>query len=326
MELFVNNIFLSNEIIVLLFSQSLIYFLMIISFFISINILKNWDYSKSNSLQYNLEKKSYLVILIISFALFSKIFIFFYFIYSIDSLTFLVKEAMCAAGIFSSNNFGEINLALKIINLFLIGIWLILNSLDLKQKDYRYTKLKFSFFILIFTFFTLELILDIYFLVNIPINEAVECCSIIFGTNSVSSNIPFNLNIFTLILIFYLLYFLITILTIQKKSFLLMIFNILFVYISYFSVTYFFSTYIYELPTHQCPFCMLQAEYYFIGYFIWSSLFLGLFFSISINIFSKFQNINLNLFYKLSLVSNLIFVSLVSFYVIKYYILNGVLL
>ena len=115
-----NNLFLSNEIIILLFSQIVIYFLLFISFFISIQILKNWDYTKSNSLQYNLEKKAYLVILIISFALFSKIFTFFYFIYSIDSLTFLVYVSMCTAGIFSSIDFGNFSLVLKVINLFFI--------------------------------------------------------------------------------------------------------------------------------------------------------------------------------------------------------------
>ena len=326
MGLFVNNLFLSNEIIILLFSQILIYFLLFISFFISIKILKNWDYKKSNSIQYSLEKKSYLVILIISFALFTKIFISYYFIYSIDSLTFLVPGAMCAAGIFSSNDYGEMALVLKIINLFFIGFWLILNSLDLKQKDYKYTKLKFSLFILVFILLSFELLLDFYFLINIPTKDPVNCCSIIFGISSISSNIPFNLNIYTLILIFYLLYFLVTILSIQKKSFLLLISNILFVYIAYFSVTYFFSTYIYELPTHQCPFCMLQIEYNFIGYIIWSSLFLGLFFSICTYIFSKFKAVDINKFYKLSLIFNLVFVSLVSFYVVRYYILNGVLL
>lgn len=326
MGLFVNNLFLSNEIIILLFSQVLIYFLLFISFFISIKILKNWNYNKSNSIQYSLEKKAYLVILIISFALFSKIFIFFYFVYSIDSLTFLVPGAMCAAGIFSSNDYGELALVLKIINLFLIGFWLILNSLDLKQKDYKYTKLKFSLFILIFILFSFELLLDFYFLINIPTKDPVNCCSIIFGVSTVNSNIPFNLNISKLILTFYLLYFLVTILSIQKKSFLLLISNILFVYVAYFSITYFFSTYIYELPTHQCPFCMLQIEYNFIGYFIWSSLFLGVFFSICTNIFSKFNSVNINKFYKLSFIFNLIFIFLVSFYVIRYYYINGVLL
>ena len=321
-----NNLFLSNEIIILLFSQIVIYFLLFISFFISIQILKNWDYTKSNSLQYNLEKKAYLVILIISFALFSKKVTFFYFIYSIDSLTFLVHGAMCAAGIFSSNDFGNFSLVLKVINLFFIGFWIILNYLDLKQKDYKYTKLKFSFFIIIFVLFSVELILDLYFLINIPTKEPVECCSVIFGVNSVSTNIPFNLNIPNLITIFYLLYILTVISSLQKKSLLLLFSNILFTYLAYFSVTYFFSTYIYELPTHQCPFCMLQTEYNFIGYFIWSSLFLGLFFSICTNIFSKFEGLNKGKIYKLSLIFNSIFVLLVSFYVARYYILNGVLL
>jgi len=113
---------------------------------------------------------------------------------------------------------------------------------------------------------------------------------------------------------------------ISKQRFTNFIVNLFFLYISYYAVTYFFSTYIYQLPTHQCPFCMLQIEYNFIGYFIWSSLFLGLFFSICTYIFSKFKAVNIDKFYKLSLIFNLVFVSLVSFYVIRYYILKGVLL
>ncbi len=324
MERFLSSIFLSNEILVFIFSQISIYFLLFISFLISLSIIKNWDYKKSTSFQYTLEKRAYLVILIISFALFSKIFIFFYFIYGIDSLSYLVSGAMCAAGIFSSNNFGEFALLLKIVNLFFIGFWLFLNSIDLKQKDYKYTKLKFIFFSIFFLFFTIELVLDFYFLYNIPVNKEVSCCSIIYGQSAISSPIPFGLSINGLVLLFYLLAILLLILAIQKMALLLLLFNFLFTYISYFSVTYFFSPYIYELPTHQCPFCMLQSEYYFIGYFIWSSLFLALFFSICANIFSRVQNIYR--FLKLSLVFNLIFVFIVSFYLIRYYFLNGVLL
>ncbi len=28
----------------------------------------------------------------------------------------------------------------------------------------------------------------------------------------------------------------------------------------------FIALYVYELPTHHCPFCLLQGEYHFIGY------------------------------------------------------------
>lgn len=147
---------------------------------------------------------------------------------------------MCAAGIFSLE-YGEISLFLKLTNLFFIGIWFVLNSLDLKRKDYKYTKIKLLLFIFIFICLTFEYILDFKFLSNIPLNEAVECCSVIFETSSISSKIPFGLVNSSLILIFYILFVLIVILNIQKKSILLLFFNILFVYISYFAVTYFFQ-------------------------------------------------------------------------------------
>ena len=37
----------------------------------------------------------------------------------------------------------------------------------------------------------------------------------------------------------------------------------------------FISLYIYELPTHHCPFCILQREYYFVGYPMYALLFIG---------------------------------------------------
>jgi hypothetical protein len=34
----------------------------------------------------------------------------------------------------------------------------------------------------------------------------------------------------------------------------------------------FISLYFYELPTHHCPFCILQREYHYVGYLIYVSL------------------------------------------------------
>ncbi|MFB1032154.1 MAG: hypothetical protein QMB77_01385, partial [Aliarcobacter cryaerophilus] len=229
-----SSIFLSNEILIFLFLQTTIYTLLLISFIYSITILRDWDFKKSTALQYKLEKRSYLVILIISFSLFIKILLFFYFIFSIDNLSHFVVGAMCAAGIFSLE-YGEISLFLKLANLFFIGIWFVLNSLDLKRKDYKYTKIKLLLFIFIFICLTFEYILDFKFLSNIPLNEAVECCSVIFETSSISSKIPFGLVNSSLILIFYILFVLIVILNILYKYILIIFFYIFFVYISYFS-------------------------------------------------------------------------------------------
>ena len=39
------------------------------------------------------------------------------------------------------------------------------------------------------------------------------------------------------------------------------------------SILSFISLYVYELPTHHCPFCLLQKEYGRIGYPLYASLF-----------------------------------------------------
>ena len=321
-----NNILLSNEIVIFLFVQIILFILLFIAFYFSLSIIKNWDYDKTTAKQYKLEKTSYLVILIISFTLIVKIFLFPYFAYSLDNLSNIVPGAMCAAGIVGANEFGQINLTLKILILFFVGIWLIINSLDLKAKTYPYTKKKYLFYIFIFVLCIAETLLDFLFLNGISTKEPVMCCSVIFGVNSVGSKIPFNLTIPMLLALFYLLYLLIVFINIQKQTFLNIIVNFLFLYISYYAVTYFFSTYIYELPTHQCPFCMLQKEYHFIGYFIWSTLFLGTFFGVASYILKIFINKDLEYTYKYSLIFNSIFVFICSFYVIRFYFVNGVFL
>lgn len=321
-----SEILLSNEIIIYLFTQIVLFVLLFIAFYFSVFIIKNWNYEKTTSSQYKLEKTSYLVILIIFFTLVVKIFLMPYFTYSIDNLSHIIPGAMCAAGVIKANNYGEILLTLKLFILFCIGIWLIINSLDLKEKTYPYTKKKFAFYIFIFSLILIETTLDILYLSNISTKEPVMCCSVIFGANSIDSKIPFDLTIPMLIGLFYLTFFLSIFTNIQKQKFINFITNLFFLYISYYAVTYFFSTYIYELPTHQCPFCMLQKEYYFSGYFIWTTLFLGTFFAICSFIVPKFIKKDLDYSFKYSNIFNSIFVFLCTFYLIKYYLINGVFL
>jgi hypothetical protein len=37
----------------------------------------------------------------------------------------------------------------------------------------------------------------------------------------------------------------------------------------------FIALYFYELPTHHCPFCLLQREYGYVGYAVYATLLLG---------------------------------------------------
>ena len=138
--------------------------------------------------------------------------------------------------------------------------------------------------------------------------------------------IPFDLGTFWLVVLFYISFVAVLISNYLKKIVISFLLNISFLFISYYAITYFFGIYVYVLPNHQCPFCLLQKEYYFIGYFIWISLFLGVFFGICGYVVESIIKIKDVSYYKYSSIFNSIFVLICSYYVISYYLKHGVFL
>jgi len=321
-----NEVLLSNEVIVYLLSESILYILMFIAFLEIPKLILWWDFDHFTAKQFALENRSYLIITIIAFVMLLKIFLLPYFVFTIDKLSDIVPGAMCGAGIIKANIYGNPLLSLKIIIIFMSGLWMTLNHLDLKAKNYPYMKYKSWFFISIFILLTIEIGLDILYFTHIETTKPVTCCSIIFGQNAGANALPFGLDSTKLLILFYLLYSMILLTTISKIYIGILFANILFLPIAYYSVVYFFGTYIYELPTHKCPFCMLQESYYYIGYLIWGSLLLGIFLSINSAIFSILFDQKLLKLRSLSLILLTLFVVLCSSFVALYYIRNGTLL
>ena len=317
------EIFLSNQLFIYLFSEGILFVLNIVALLGSLSILKSWDFNSTKPKQYKLEKRTYLIVLIILFSLIFKVSLLPYFAYTIDSLSSIVPGAMCGAGVISANEYGNILLFLKIIILFFIGIWLIINKMDQDAYNYPFIKTKFWFFSIIFVLLTFEFVLELIYFSNISLLTSVKCCSVIFGVTG-DAKIPFGLSTVMLLVIFYLLYILNIVLSFQKNSLLLFASSLLFLYFAYLGVENFFGTYIYELPTHKCPFCMLQKEYFYIGYFLWGTLFLAIFFGVSNFVLKLLIKVELEVLYKYSRIFNTIFVILSSAYPLAYYIKNGV--
>ncbi len=275
-----SEVLLQNEVLITLFSQTLLLILLLIAVVGAVTILKRWDFNATSNQQYRLEKRSYLISLIISVVMFFKILLLPYFTYTIDSLSNIVPGAMCAAGVITANAYGNPLLLLKIFILFLMGLWLIINHLDIKAKSYPYTRKKFWFFIMIFMLIVGEYLLEITYFTHISLKKPVACCSVIFGLSG-NNTIPFHLDTMMLVGIFYLMVLLNFLFIWQKKPYALALSNLLFLFVSYYAIIHFFGPYIYELPTHICPFCMLQSHYYYSGYLLWGLLFLTVFFCIA---------------------------------------------
>ena len=61
--------------------------------------------------------------------------------------------------------------------------------------------------------------------------------------------------------------------------------------ISCFSFLSFISLYFYELPTHRCPFCVLQKEYGYVGYLLYASLLTGAVSGLGVGVLRPFTGI-----------------------------------
>ena len=321
-----NEALLSNQVIVYLVSESILLSLLSIAFIITAGILKGWDFGSYTQQQFTLERRAYLVMTILLFVFAVKFFLVLYFVFAIDNLSVLVPGAMCAAGVISANDYGMALLFFKLLVLFFLTLWMALNKYDLQAKDYPVFRIKSWLFVLIFIMIVIEVWLSIAYFTNIDMLEPVNCCSTLYGQLEGANPLPFGLDKTKLLILFYLLFVVLVGAMFSGQKLLAIMANIMFVVIAYYAVVYFFGTYVYELPTHNCPFCMLQKEYYFVGYLIWGSLFGGVYLSLVSSMMELYlgDHRKKERLWSLSLLS--IFMLLCTGYVVVYYIRNGVLL
>jgi len=286
-----------------------------IAFVYSIKIVIGWDANATTQKQYKLEKQVYLNATIIKFLLYIKIPLFIFFIFTLDKISNILPGAMCGAGVVNATEYGVSLLLLKILNIYIFTYWILLDKYDLKVEEQPYIKLKFFIYIIAYILLITEIIYEIMMFSSIDIKDVVDCCGVIFSVtdNSYISKL-LGLPHFFQLSLFYVIYISMFIIAKLRLQYLFSLVNLLFLIVSLISLISFFGTYIYQLPTHHCPFCMLQGDYYYIGYLIYFVLFVGTFYGMAIGFVR----------YKVSLIFNTIYVALISLYPIIFYIKNGV--
>jgi hypothetical protein len=324
MDKSMNPILFEKNIFVFLFSEALMWFAMFFIAVVSIVLLRKWDFESTSTLQYRLEKRAQLVVTIIVIVAIFKILLLPYFVFTIDNLSAVVPGAMCAAGVVSFDQYGLQLLFLKLLILFLLLLWIVINSADLKRSNYPFFRFKISFVLIVFVLMCIEMLFDFLFFDGIDIHQVINCCSTLYGLYEGMNPLPFGLDITKLLILFYLLYFMIITSYIAKENMVLFISLVLFVYLSYFAVLYFFGTYIYQDPSHNCPFCMMQRDYYYIGYLVWGSLFGGVFVGLVSVVDEYFLGSSAYGLKKMMVLLLSIFVLSVTVYVLWYYYQNGV--
>jgi len=313
------------EVLAILTIDAIFLIFSFIAAFLSVKIVLKWDINSTSSLQYRLENQSYLVSTIIKYILLLKIPLFLFFVFTMDKLSLVIPGAMCAAGVANATPYGFYLIILKIVNIYLFGFWLLLHKFDISRVDYPFVKAKFIFFLIIFLLLFTEITLEVLMFYGIDPAKIVSCCGTLFSaakTSSISSLMQLPHPV--VVLLFYISFGVMVLFYLLKKDLLFALANLLFLFVSLLSLILFFGTYIYELPTHHCPFCMLQKDYFYIGYILYITLFSGTFWGMAEGFMHFFIRRKIKRWYNLSLLFNSLYLIIISSYPIIFYIKNKV--
>jgi hypothetical protein len=284
-------------IIALYVSSLLASFLISYSACFGIQILRKWDIQSSSEVQLILERKTYLISTILTYMFGFQLVALFLYVFTVDRLHSLFVGAMCAAGTLKVNDCGYPDLILKIAIFLLAGVWLIVNYADNRAYNYPLIKKKYLLLLILTPLVIAEMIFQAGYFLQLRPNIITSCCGSLFSTGkpSLTSELA-SLPILPMKIVFYSSIALTVFSGIhffrkEKGGLIFSTLSGLVFLISMAAIISFISLYYYELPTHHCPFCILQKEYGYIGYPLYITLFSAAVAGIGSGLLSLFRKV-----------------------------------
>jgi positive regulator of sigma E activity len=288
---------LHPAIIALVASSVLISSLVLYAVWYGVRILHSWDLRSGSSLQLDLERRTYLISTVLAYVFGFQLVSLFLLIYTADSLSTLFTGAMCAAGTFNVNFYGYPLLVVKIVNFLLAGLWLTVNYADNRAYDYPLIRKKYAFLLFLAPYLVLETVLQVRYFLGMSPDVITSCCGSLFSVNAsgVASDlaalpaVPLQYA-FTASMAATVVLGIIVVVTRRGGCAFSFVAGAAFI-IGIASLISFISPAIYELPTHHCPFCVLQKEYGYIGYIFYATLLGGAVTGIGVGVLGPFRSV-----------------------------------
>ncbi len=262
--------------------------------FLGLQIIRHWDLAGGSERQLVLERRTYLVSTIMAYLLALEIFSLFLFIYTADHLHPMFVGAMCAAGSLHVDPFGYPALLAKIAIVLYGGVWLLINRADNRAEDYPLIRFKYWLLLGITILLVGSALLQTAYFRGLRANVITSCCGTLFSseTRSIAGAIaalPIHLTriaffISTALHLCIGAHYLKT----ARGAGLFGWSSAAFFAVAAVSVVSFISVYYYALPTHHCPFDLLQPGYHFVGYPLYAALFVSAVTGIAVGVMGGF--------------------------------------
>ncbi len=287
---------LHPPIMALLMGSLVVTFLLIVASRDAFRILRHWDLASGSELQLALERRTYLVSTIVGYACAFQVVSLFLFIYTADDLAPLFVGAMCAVGTLYANPFGYPTLLLKMAGAILAGAWLIVNYADNRGRDYPLIRQKYAFLLALTPVVLGEAGVQAAYFAGLKANVITSCCGSLFSTTApgVASELA-GLPPLPTKVTFYAVMAALGIAGVwftrrASGGYVVAALSLSAFVTSIAALIAFISLYIYELPTHHCPFCILQREYHFIGYPMYGLLFGGVIAGLGLGLLTRWRH------------------------------------
>ncbi|MCW8950878.1 MAG: hypothetical protein OQL17_12910 [Sedimenticola sp.] len=245
----------------------------------ALQVLRHWDIRSGSELQLRLERRTYLISTLMSWAFAAEVVSLLLFIYNAESMSGQFVGAMCATGVLNVNPWGWPTLFMKIALFFGGAIWLILNALDNQGYDYPLTRLKYLLLLLIMPLVMAEAYLQLRHFLELSPDVITSCCGSLFSSDAkgvaaeVTSVSP-AVSMWGLYLsgtaviaagLFYS--------RVKRGSAVFSLLALIAFGFALVAIISVLSPYIYEHPQHHCPFCILKSGHGFAGYLLYIPLF-----------------------------------------------------
>lgn len=246
----------------------------------AVGILRRWDLSSGSSLQLALERRTYLVSTLVGFVLAFELASLLLFVRTADVLAPLFTGAMCAAGTLAANPWGYPALLLRLLVAVLAGLWLVVNHADGLAPDYPLVRPKYAFLLGLVPLVLLEGTLQARFFLSLDPEVITSCCGSLFsrggaGPGALLAEIP---PLPAAVALYATAGAAISAGGVLERTpgrvaaLALAGSSSLAGGAGLVGLVSFVSPYVYELPAHRCPFCLLQAEYHWVGYPLYAML------------------------------------------------------
>jgi len=245
----------------------------------AVSILRHWDLSSGSARQLALERRTYFVSTAVTFVVAVQALALLLYVFNADRMAVMFVGAMCAVGTLQVNAYGMPALLAQIAVFFAAAVWLAVNHADVQAPDYPLVRTKYGLLMGLAPLIAVAFVLQWRYFRGLHVDVITSCCSRLFtaGVDGLSGDLAAWRPVPALVA-FYGSQAIAIALAVRaarrrRGGFAVAVASLAAGAASVAGIIAVVSVYVYEQPHHHCPFCLLKADYGYVGYALYVPLF-----------------------------------------------------